>query len=437
MKAAPTHSHHRIIWMKQRCLAVLLAICLLLPAAAQDLQHIALTNMIYVDGIHSVQLYKAGNPLAFPAITLNSSEKLTLAFDDLAGDGRYLKYTFIHCTHDWKPDGMNQIEYLDGFMEDEITEYSYSFNTLTNYTHYTLDFPNEMMRIQRSGNYILHVYDDSQDHPVLTRRFVVVEPMSARIDVSVHRASDVSEMYTKQEVDFVANTGAWSVRNPSQFLHATILQNGRWDNAITGLRCRFNTLSEYSFDYDDNTNVFNGGSEFRFFDLKSLKYNGSRIVSSGLERGDNHAYVVEDQSRPFGPYVSGTTSYGRCYYKTEDFEGENREEYVHTHFTLRSDYPIEGGKVYVFGELTDWRLLPEAQLQFTPALDAWETTLLIKQGYYNYQYVFVPDNKKVIDETYIEGSHWETQNEYVILLYLLDEGGAYDRLIGYINTSRN
>jgi hypothetical protein len=49
----------------------------------------------------------------------------------------------------------------------------------------------------------------------------------------------------------------------------------------------------------------------------------------------------------------------------------------------------------------------------------------------------VPDNEKVIDETYIEGSHWETQNEYVILLYLLDEGGAYDRLIGYINTSRN
>lgn len=417
--------------MIKRALSILILLLSATLLRAQDFSNIQYTDQIYAADIASVQLYSGVYQMGFPIFTLKSGEQLTLAFDDLQGEGRYFKYTFIHCSHDWKPDGMNQIEYLDGFQEDEITDYSYSLNTLQNYVHYRLQFPGEMMRITRSGNYILYVYEDEPDHPVLTRRFMVIEPLQAGISASVHRASDVNLMHEKQEVDFVANTGSWVVRNPAQHLHATILQNGRWDCAIMGLRYRAGKPGEYSFDYDDNSNVFNGGSEFRAFDLKSLKYNGTRIVSCGLERGRNVAYVVEDMARPFGPYVSGTTAAGKCFYKTEDFDGENREEYVHTFFTLRSDYSLEGGKVYVYGQLTDWRIVPEAEMKYNPAIQLWETCLYLKQGFYNYQYVFVPDGKTNIDETYIEGNHWETGNEYVILLYLLDDGGAYDRLIGY------
>lgn len=417
--------------MIKRTLTLLILLLAAIIAQAQDYGNIQYFDQIYDHDITSVQLYSDVYQMGFPIFTLKSGEQLTLAFDDLQGEGRYFKYTFIHCSHDWKPDGMNQIEYLDGFQEDEITDYSYSLNTLQNYVHYRLQFPGDMMRITRSGNYILYVYEDEPDHPVLTRRFMVIEPLQAGISASVHRASDVNVMHEKQEVDFVANTGSWVVRNPAQHLHATILQNGRWDNAIMGLRYRAGKPGEYSFDYDDNSNVFNGGSEFRAFDLKSLKYNGTRIVSCGLERGRNVAYVVEDMARPFGPYVSGTTAAGKCFYKTEDFDGENREEYVHTFFTLRSDYSLEGGKVYVYGQLTDWRIVPEAEMKYNPAIQSWETCLYLKQGFYNYQYVFVPDGKTEIDETFIEGNHWETGNEYVILLYLLDEGGAYDRLIGY------
>ena len=414
--------------MKTRLLSILLCLASL-HLVAQDFSQISFVNNIYVKGIKSVQLHPTTAPVGFPILTLNSSDKLVLSFDDLDGDGRYLKYTFIHCTHDWKPDGMNQIEYLDGFMEDEITEYSYSFNTVIPYTHYELSFPGDMMRIKRSGNYILYVYDDTQDQPVLTRRFMVIEPLQASIEASVHRASDVSNMYTHQEVDFVANTGGWQVRNPAQYLHATILQNGRWDKAIMGLRYRAGKPGEYSFDYDDNQNAFFGDSEFRVFDTKSLKYNGSRIVSISYD----DAYVLEDLVRTYGPYVSGTTMQGKCYFKTEDFEEKNREEYVQTHFTLKSDEDLSKGKVYVFGQLTDWRLLPEACLHYTPAIGCWETSLLLKQGYYNYQYVYVPNRSTNIDETFIEGTHWETGNEYFILLYLQEEGSSYDRLIGYKN----
>jgi len=56
---------------------------------------------------------------------------------------------------------------------------------------------------------------------------------------------------------------------------------------------------------------------------------------------------------------------------------------------------------------------------------------LLKQGFYNYQYVLVKKKKNlIIDETFIEGNHWETQNKYTIFLYLQEEGTVYDKLIG-------
>src|SRR5574344_543126 len=266
--------------------------------SAQNSSHISLTNTIYDNNIQSIELYREGFEVGFPIITLDGDEKLILRFDDLSNNSHYLKYTFIHCSHDWKLDGMNQIEYLEGFTEDEITEYTYSFNTITSYTQYQLTFPGDMMRITKSGNYVLFVYDDNIDNPILTRRFVVQEPQAASLSGEVKQASDVSYMFSKQEIDFVVNTGNYQVRNPSQYLHAVILQNGRWENAITGLRYRSGKQGEYSFDYDDNQNVFNGGSEFRDFDTKSLKYNGTHIVSIGYYQQENQAYVADDIARP-------------------------------------------------------------------------------------------------------------------------------------------
>ena len=141
--------------------------------------------------------------------------------------------------------------------------------------------------------------------------------------------------------------------------------------------------------------------------------------------------MVEDLARPYGAYVSENTINGKCYFKNEDYEGRNRQDYINTYFTLRVDFPVTDGKLYVFGELTDWRILKNAELKPNPKTGFWETSLLLKQGFYNYQYVFVKNGTNFIDETYIEGSHWETRNDYYIFLYLQEEGNAYDKLIGF------
>ena len=412
---------------------LLLILCFALfsfHAFSQLPEQVRIENRVYVPGIKSIKLCVNGIDYGQPIISLNSDEQLRISFDDIEGESRYLKYTVIHCTHNWKISELNPLEYIDGFMEDEISDISYSFSTIQHYAHYELVFPNEQIRIIKSGNYLLYVYDDSQDNPVLTRRFMVVEPTQVAIQGNVRAASDVSYSNTKQQVDFVVRTAPYIVNNPSMFLKATIMQNGRWDNAIVGLRHHSGRPGELRFEYYNNENVMNGGAEFRTFDIRSLRRNGDRIVSVNFRNRINQAYILEDVARPFGAYQSNTTLRGQCLYRNEDYSGRNAEDYVLTHFSLRPDFNITGGDVYVFGELTDWQIQKDAKLKFNPQSNYWEAQMFLKQGYYNYQYVYVKQGTRIIDETYIEGSHWQTQNDYTILIYLQEEGTSYDKLVG-------
>ena len=398
---------------------------------AQNYDNIAFDNRTYVPGLTSIKLTPATAPLGYPVIDLGSGEQLCLSFDDLEGnDNRYLKYTVIHCTHDWKPSDLNPFDYIDGYLEDEFTDHSYSFNTVQSYVHFTLRFPNNMLNITKSGNYLLFVYDDTPDNPILTRRFMVKENAEAVISGNVHAASDVRYRYTGQEVDFTVNTGRNIIRDPARNLRATIMQNGRWDNAIIGLRYRYGKPGEYSFDYDENENSFYGSSEFRTFSIKSLRYNGDRIAAIRYDGKAYLAVVLEDIARPYGAYQGTTTLKGKCYWENGDYTGENREDYVLTRFSLKCDFPVTDGSIYVFGELTDWQIQEDAKLEYNPQHNYWEAELYLKQGYYKYQYVFVHNGSTEIDATYIEGSHWETSNDYGVFVYLNDETSLYDRLIG-------
>ena len=409
----------------------LLVLSVIFPLTAQQLPNIEPKNYIYDDAIKSVKVTLADQTFGQPILKLNSGNQLQLVFDDLDQKDRYLKYTLIHCTHNWQFSPLNPIEYLDGFLEDEINQFQSSFNTIQHYTQYSLKFPNDLLRVTKSGNYLLYVYDGSPDRPVLTRRVMFEEPTSAGISGVVDHAVDVNFRDTKQQVDFTVYSANYAIRNPSLYLHATILQNGRWDNAITGLTYRSLKPGEFSFYFDNlNLNLFSGSSEFRTFDIRTLRNLSNRIVSVNFEDQVNQAYVMEDLARPFGLYETNTTLKGACYWANHDFQGDITEDYVLTHFTLRADFRVTGGDIYVFGELTDWRIIPDAKLVFNPESKYWETSLYIKQGFYNYQYVYVPKNESSIDATYIEGSHWQTSNDYTILIYLQEEGTSYDKLIG-------
>jgi len=69
-------------------------------------------------------------------------------------------------------------------------------------------------------------------------------------------------------------------------------------------------------------------------------------------------------------------------------------------------------------------------MEYNPKRLGYEATLYLKQGYYNYEYVYLKDGQNAGDETYIEGMHFETENDYSIFVYHHAPGTNYDQLIG-------
>ncbi|MEY4629327.1 MAG: hypothetical protein RLZZ595_1653, partial [Bacteroidota bacterium] len=83
------------------------------------------------------------------------------------------------------------------------------------------------------------------------------------------------------------------------------------------------------------------------------------------------------------------------------------------------------------GELSNYGKDPEANMQFNTELGVYEGMLKLKQGYYDYQYVLrkFTGNKEEFNATITEQDAWETENQYLVLVYYRPLGGRYDELV--------
>jgi hypothetical protein len=389
----------------------------------------------YDDSIKSVLLYNARNELSYPIIGLNGGELLQLKFDDLRRENTVYNYTVVHCNANWEKSDLEQNEYIDGFFEDELFDFKYSNNTDLYYTHYSLTFPNENMKLKQSGNYILMVYKvNDATHPILTKRFMVYESLVG-IRMDIKRATDVHESYYRQEVDFTVNHDGYDVKDPFNRLNVVLMQNYRWDNAITGLKPKFINDTELNYDYNSGENVFDGNNEFREFDAKSIKYQTIRVKKIQFETQDKlqHVYLLPDEKRSFKQYYSMPDINGNFLIKrNEGTDSDIEADYIKVHFDLPCSPPIQDGNLYLFGKFSDWKFKEELKLDYDTVNQRYTKEVLLKQGYYNYVYCFVKDgSKNTGDISIIEGSHYETRNEYSILVYHRELNQNFDKLVGF------
>ena len=388
-------------------------------------------NYTYNERIKTVRLHPASDVLKEPILRLNGMEQLQLSFDEIGSDARNFMYTFIHCDMNWKPSNITQMEYMEGFFENYIVDFEYSFNTMVQFVHYDLMFPNEDVGLLISGNYIIKVFDENDPEiPVLTQRFMVVEPR-AEIDMRITRASKIENRNFKQRVDFSVDLKGINTPNPQSDIKTVILQNSRWDNAIVDLPPLFVDKTILRFNYDDDSNAFWGGNEFRFIDLRSLQFKTDGIAKIAFQDNKNYVLLREDERRKSFNYVSIRDVNGR--YKIFNREGKNHHtdaDYSYVHFRYKSSFPFTDEDIYVFGELTNWNFHPSNKMKYNEKHQLYETTLFLKQGYYNYEYVLLEDGKTAASNFSTEGSHFETENDYTILVYLKKPGVFYDQLIG-------
>lgn len=281
---------------------ILCFLSVLLPiwGNAQD-EDLRYEDHVYLPNIKTVAIHSDGILLSLPVLYQGGGSVLKMSFDDLSEETKNYTYTVEYCNADWTPSNLSPFEYIDGFQEGDIRDFDYSFKAKTKYTHYSLYLPNQDMKFLASGNYLLKVYEDEDEKRLaITRRFVVAENL-VDIEPTMTRPARVDKGQTHQEIDFKITHPSFEVRNPRSELMVTVLQNGRWDNAITGLRPQFTKPFEEVFDYQDKI-VFPAGKEFRYLDLRSFRTPYGDVQS--VQETETGPVVVmgKEQKRGSMPY---------------------------------------------------------------------------------------------------------------------------------------
>ncbi len=382
--------------------------------------------------IKTVLCHNTIDELSLPIINLNSAEQLLISFDDLDTDIKDYYFTIIHCKSDWTASDLMQSEYIDGFTDEPITNYEFSFNTLQKYSHYSFNFPTEELKPLLSGNYVFKIYEQGGE-TIAFKRFMVLETMLT-IKAEVRRATLVDDRKTKHEIDFIIKHPNITIADPFSDIKVTIKQNNRGDNAITDLKPLFVKNNELIYDYQED-NTFWGNNEFRHFDIKSLRYQSERIKEIIFDSTYHHVYLFNDRKRPFDRYSIEPDINGKFLIKSQEgWKSSIEADYAFVHFTLPVDH-ISYGELYVIGEFTNWQLEAANKLKYNADKMQYEASIYLKQGYYNYHYSLKDTTTNRVDVSFIEGTHYQTRNDYYIYVYYRAVGDRYDRFVGFLKTS--
>lgn len=394
-------------------------------------QSLVLDNYVYQNQIKAVKMEVSGWEISYPVIKLNSENPLLLSFDDLSDDIKDYSYKIIHCNADWTQSDLVENEYLDGFFENQIRDPRNSFNTITNYYHYKLELPNNDVQIKTSGNYVIKVYEDyDEENLVLSRRFSVYED-KVFITASTQRALLAKYRSSHQQVDFKIQTQDVLINDPYTDVKIAVVQNNIWQLAKTDLKPQFVRNGELIYE-DIEDNSYKGFNEFRVFDMKSLKYLQTNIEKIYFEDETYYVRLMDDEDMRFKVYLNEIDINGTYIVRNRDYEDfEVESDFAQVYFYLPREEPVSEGEIHVFGELTNYQCTEENKMVYNYEKKAYQLMLLLKQGYYNYEYVLSDPEKGVFDPEFTEGSHYETENNYLIYVYLRAFGDVYDRLVGY------
>ena len=404
-------------------------LCLWLSLAGR-----AQRNRILNPDIASLQVVAGNNRLSMPVIGLGEGVPVNIAFDDLTHEYRRYAYKVEHCNADWSRSGdLFVSDYIDGFNTDNVIEHvEQSINTNMLYTHYRFQIPNERCKLKMSGNYRVTIYDANDDDKAVAECcFMVVEPrMGVKLSVDANTDRGINSRWQQVAME-VKYGGGLSVTDVQRQIYTVVMQNGRWDNAVVNAKPQFVMGDGLRWSHNAQL-VFEAGNEYRKFEMLDVRHANMGVEKIDWDGKEYHAYLWPDEPR--GSYVFDEDANGAFYIRNGDNrENNSTSEYVHVHFTLRSPR-LEGG-VFVNGVWTNDQLAAPYQMQYDEGAQCYRLSLLLKQGYYSYQYVWQQSNGQIATVP-SEGSFYQTENRYQALVYYRKLGERADRLVGFVEIRR-
>ncbi|SDZ92370.1 protein of unknown function [Flavobacterium gillisiae] len=357
-----------------------------------------------------------------------------LQFDDLYGNEADYYYEIIHCDYNWKHSEIPKNEYLQGFDNQRIQNYTNSFNTLQLYSHYTLSIPNQFtQQLRISGNYILKVLNNDKE-VVFTRKFILYEDL-VTVPIQVKRARTVSNVEYKHNLDFSIKSNTITFQNPLKNVKVVLLQNGKFNSAIKNIQPQYTIGNDLIYKYDTETQYW-AGNEFLYFENKDVRAANNNIARVDASTAIYNSYLYTNNARANFPYSVYEDVNGN--FVVRNLNAANSEieaDYAWVYFSLSAPTFNNDNAIYINGMFNNYSLTPEFKMDYNPKKGIYEKALLLKQGFTNFEYVIV-DRKGAIDnENAIDGNFYQTENDYSILVYYRANTDRYDRVVGKGNAN--
>lgn len=375
-----------------------------------------------------------------PVIELRGDKAINISFDELSHTYHRYCYRIEHCEADWTTsEELFESDYVDGFASgNTIDDNEQSVGTNQLYTHYYIKIPNEKCRPKMSGNYRVTVYNENDDNqPVLTACFMIVEPrMNIGLEATANTDIDINKSH--QQVSMRLSYGDINVTAPQEQIKTVVMQNGRWDNAVINPKAQYTKSNGLEWSHCRDL-IFPAGNEYHKFETLDVTHTTMGLERVGWDGKHYQAWVWTDEPRP--NYTYDEDANGAFIIRNSDNVNNNTEsDYVMVHFSLKtsssafeerqSNQPKE---IYLNSKWTNDRFTPQYKMQWNEAAKQYECAIPLKQGYYSYQYLM-----KQADGTFrpvpSEGSFFQTENKYQVLVYYKGQGERTDRLVGYVSS---
>lgn len=355
-------------------------------------------------------------------------DSFQLQFDDLHANEANYYYQIVHCDYNWKPSQLTVNEYLRGFDNQRIIDYANSYNALQLYAHYRIQFPNKNTQFLVSGNYMIKIVDENFDL-VFSRKFILYENIVS-VPMQIKRARNIADVNYKHNIEFSVKSTTINFQSPLQNVKVLLLQNGKFDSAITNVKPMFTIGNDLIYKYDTETQFW-AGNEFRYFENKDVRAATNNVAKIDSQGGVYNAYLYPDEARASQQYTYNPDYNGNFLINNLNVENSEIEaDYVWVYFSLSAPAFYEKKDIYVNGMFNNYAMNAESKMDYNAEKGLFEKAIMIKQGFTNYQYVVADKNGKIDYANAIDGNFFQTEDNYFALVYYRENNQRYDRVIG-------